>query len=89
MNIYDQEITDALGHLASKVESNIMPTREDLIALAQVVDVRTNLLVHWRDQLISSEIATKNLISELESADLDMDDMDTFIGTLRQKLESV
>jgi len=88
VNIYEQEINYALEHLATKVTNGVSLAEADILGLAQLVDTRTTLLVQLRDQVIASENAIQSLISDLESADLAIDDMDDFIGTLRHKFES-
>ena len=88
MNIYEQEIITVLSRIANKVEHAQILSQEDLLELRQLVNLRTELLIQLRDQVIISDTVIKDLISELESADLTMEDMDDFIGSLRYKLES-
>jgi hypothetical protein len=86
--LYEQEIADALGNVATKVGSGQVPSEDDIIMLAQLVDIRTTLLYQLRDQVMASESIIQELISDLETADLTMEDMDDFIGKLRNALEA-
>ena len=85
MNFHEQEISDVLDNLLTQLKKD-SPLINDLGRLAQLIDIRTDILRQLHSRLVLSDLAIQGLVSELESAEIDMEDMDDFIGILKRKL---